>query len=190
LRQIPFGRRTLALLIMISGLYTLDELNHAIATDPERWRPLVFTNGCFDLLHAGHVRYLQVARSLGRALVIGLNGDQSVQAIKPQAPGLPPRPIVPELQRAEVLAALKPVDGVVIFTETTASSTIAALKPDIYAKGGDYQLATLPEAAIVQAYGGRIELITIEVPSSTSAIVNRILAASSPESASNCLGKS
>ncbi|HEY9896772.1 MAG TPA: adenylyltransferase/cytidyltransferase family protein, partial [Candidatus Sericytochromatia bacterium] len=85
---------------MVSGLYTLDELRQAIAADPQRWRPLVFTNGCFDLIHAGHVRYLQVARSLGKALVVGLNSDRSVQAIKPQAVGLPPRPIVPEQQRA------------------------------------------------------------------------------------------
>lgn len=163
---------------MFSGLYTLNELKQAIAADPQRWRPLVFTNGCFDLLHAGHVRYLQVARSLGQALIVGLNSDRSVQAIKPQAAGLPPRPIVPEQQRAEVLAALRAVDGVVIFAETTASELLAALQPDIYTKGGDYRLETLPEAAIVQAYGGRIELVQIEVPSSTSAIVKRILAAS------------
>lgn len=162
---------------MRSGLYTVDELKQAIAADPQYWRPLVFTNGCFDLLHAGHVRYLQAARSLGQALVVGLNSDRSVQAIKPQAEGLPSRPIVPEHQRAEVLAALRSVDGVVIFAETTASQLIATLQPEIYAKGGDYQLETLPEAAIVQAYGGRIELIQIEVPSSTSALVNRILAA-------------
>ena len=164
---------------MISGLYTLDELKQTIAADPQRWRPLVFTNGCFDLLHAGHVRYLQAASSLGRSLVVGLNSDRSVQTIKPQAAGLPSRPIVPEQQRAEVLAALRAVDGVVIFAETTASQLIAALQPDIYAKGGDYRLESLPEAAIVQVYGGRIELIQIEVPSSTSAIVKQILAAKS-----------
>ncbi|MBW4474478.1 MAG: D-glycero-beta-D-manno-heptose 1-phosphate adenylyltransferase [Stenomitos rutilans HA7619-LM2] len=160
---------------MPSSSYTLKVLQASIAADPQRWRPLVFTNGCFDLLHAGHVRYLQVAKSLGRTLVVGVNSDRSVQAIKPQAIGLPPRPIVPEQQRAEVLAALRAVDGVVIFAETTASELIMALQPDIYAKGGDYKIETLPEAAIVQSYGGRVELIQIEVPSSTSAIVNRIL---------------
>lgn len=162
---------------MVSGLYTLDTLIQAIAADPKRWRPLVFTNGCFDLLHAGHVRYLQVAKGLGQALIVGVNSDRSVQAIKPQAVGLPLRPIVPEEQRAEVLAALRAVDGVVIFAETTASQVIATLQPDVYVKGGDYQLETLPEAAIVQSYGGRVELVQIEVPSSTTAIVNRILAA-------------
>ncbi|MDX2240642.1 MAG: D-glycero-beta-D-manno-heptose 1-phosphate adenylyltransferase [Leptolyngbyaceae cyanobacterium bins.302] len=160
---------------MISGLYTVAELQHAIRTEPERWRPLVFTNGCFDLLHAGHVRYLQAARAFGRALVVGLNSDRSVGMIKPQASGFPPRPIVPEAQRAEVLAALKAVDGVVIFSEPTASDLITALQPDVYVKGGDYTLATLPEAKIVHAYGGNVELIQIEVPSSTSAIIQRIM---------------
>jgi D-glycero-beta-D-manno-heptose 1-phosphate adenylyltransferase len=160
---------------MISGLYTLVELQESIQRDPEKWRSLVFTNGCFDLLHAGHVRYLQAARALGKALVVGLNSDASVRGIKPQAQGMPPRPIVPEMQRAEVLAALRAVDGVVIFEERTANRTIETLKPDIYVKGGDYKIETLPEAEIVYAYGGRIELIQIEVPSSTSAIVRRIL---------------
>lgn len=162
---------------MPSCQYTLEALQQAIANDLDSWRPLVFTNGCFDLLHVGHVRYLQVAKSLGKALVVGLNSDQSVRTIKPQRPGQPPRPIVPAQQRAEVLAALKPVNGVVIFAEPTACQVIEVLKPDIYVKGGDYQVETLPEAPAVQAYGGQIELIEIEVSSSTSAIVDRILAA-------------
>ncbi len=161
--------------VMISGVYTLRELEEAIASAPDNWRPIVFTNGCFDILHAGHVRYLQAAKNLGRTLVVGLNSDKSVQAIKPQQPGLPPRPIVPENQRAEVLAAIKPVDAVVIFSEITATKLINILKPDIYVKGGDYQLETLPEAPAVIAGGGKISLIEIEVPSSTSAIVQRIL---------------
>lgn len=160
---------------MISGVCTLRDLSESIASDPERWRPIVFTNGCFDLLHAGHVRYLQAAKALGRSLVVGLNSDASVVAIKPQQPGLPPRPIVPEDQRAEVLAALRSVDAVVIFSEMTAIQLITTLKPDVYVKGGDYQVSTLPEAPAVQAVGGKISLIKIEVPSSTSAIVQRIL---------------
>jgi rfaE bifunctional protein nucleotidyltransferase chain/domain len=165
----------LVMTAMISGVYTLRELERSIASDPDNWRPIVFTNGCFDLLHAGHVRYLQAAKSLGRSLVVGLNSDVSVQAIKPQQPGFPPRPIVPEAQRAEVLAALKAVDAVVIFSEITATKLIGILKPDIYVKGGDYQRETLPEAPAVIAGGGKISLIEIEVPSSTSAIVKRIL---------------
>ncbi len=160
---------------MIPGLYSLPDLRTAIAAHPEDWRPLVFTNGCFDLLHAGHVRYLQAAKKLGRSLVIGLNSDRSVQTIKPQTAGRPPRPIVPAPQRAEVLAALRCVDGVVMFDQPTASQLVQALQPDIYAKGGDYQIDTLPEAPLVQAYGGKIALVQIEIPSSTSAIIQRIL---------------
>lgn len=156
-------------------IYTLSELKNSIASNPDDWRPLVFTNGCFDLLHAGHVRYLQKAKTLGRSLVVGLNSDRSVQTIKPNRQGSPARPIIPEMQRAEVLAALKPVDAVVIFADTTAIALIEALKPDIYVKGGDYQIETLPEASAVQAYGGHIQLVKIEIPSSTTAIVNRIL---------------
>jgi D-glycero-beta-D-manno-heptose 1-phosphate adenylyltransferase len=160
---------------MHSGVYKLTELQQVIAADPDRWQPLVFTNGCFDLLHAGHVRYLQAAKALGKSLVVGLNSDRSVQEIKPSSPGLPPRPIVPEAQRAEVLAALKSVDAVVIFDQPTAISAIATLKPDIYVKGGDYDLNRLPEASTVQSYGGKIELITVEAPSSTTGIIQRIL---------------
>ncbi|MBP0000257.1 MAG: adenylyltransferase/cytidyltransferase family protein [Cyanobacteria bacterium SID2] len=159
----------------ISGLYALADLKAAIEADPERWRPLVFTNGCFDLLHCGHVRYLNTARQCGRALVVGLNSDRSVMAIKPQPPGQPPRPIVPEDQRAEVLAALKSVDGVVVFPETTATATIEVLQPDVYVKGGDYRPETLPEAPAVLAYGGKIQLVDIEIPTSTSDIIRRIL---------------
>ncbi len=162
---------------MIPGIYSLSELQQAIANAPDQWRPLVFTNGCFDLLHAGHVRYLQVAKSFGRSLVVGLNSDQSVKTIKPHLPGFPPRPLIPETQRAEVLAALKPVDAVVIFPDTTASRLIQALQPDVYVKGGDYTQSTLPEAPVVQAYGGRIELVKVEVHTSTTGLIDRILQA-------------
>lgn len=160
---------------MTPGVYTLTNLLQAIRSRPEDWRPLVLTNGCFDLLHAGHVRYLQVAKTLGRSLVVGLNSDRSVQQIKSVAQGCPPRPIVPEAQRAEVLAALKPVDGVVVFPESTATQLVQALKPEIYVKGGDYQMESLPEARVVHAYGGRVELVQVEVSSSTTDLIGRIL---------------
>lgn len=160
---------------MTFNVYTTTELQQTIAENPTGWRPLVVTNGCFDLLHAGHVRYLQAAKLLGRSLVVGLNSDRSVRQIKPAAPGFPARPIVPEAQRAEVLAALKPVDAVVIFAEQTATELVQALRPEVYVKGGDYQMQTLPEAAVVQAYGGQVELVQIEVTSSTTQIINRIL---------------
>lgn len=156
-------------------IYTLSRLTEAIAIQPEAWRPLVFTNGCFDILHVGHTRYLQAAKSLGKSLVVGVNSDRSVNTIKPNTPGLPKRPIIPEAQRAEVLASLAVIDAVVIFTETTAAHLINTLKPEIYVKGGDYKLATLPEAPIVEAYGGKIRLVEVEIPTSTSQIVKRIL---------------
>jgi D-glycero-beta-D-manno-heptose 1-phosphate adenylyltransferase len=160
---------------MPPGVFDLAQLQQLIAANPETWRPLVFTNGCFDLLHAGHVRYLQAAKALGQTLVVGLNSDTSVQQIKPNKPGQPPRPIIPEAQRAEVLAALKAVDAVVIFAETTADQVIQTLQPDLYVKGGDYQVDSLPEAPTVQAYGGKIQLVQFQVPSSTTAIIQRIL---------------
>lgn len=159
----------------ITGVYNLQELKEAIARSPANWRPLVFTNGCFDLLHVGHIRYLNQAKSYGRSLVVGLNSDQSVQQIKPQELGKPSRPIIPAEQRAEILLGLKAVDAVVIFEETTATATISELQPDIYVKGGDYTVATLPEASTVKSYGGKISLIQVEIPTSTSGIIQRIL---------------
>lgn len=156
-------------------VYDLTTLQQAIAANPDQWRPLVFTNGCFDLLHVGHVRYLASAKALGKTLVIGVNGDRSVAGIKPQPDHLPDRPIVPEDQRAELLAALAVVDAVVLFHEPTATEAIAALQPDIYVKGGDYTPETLPEAPTVYGYGGKIELVQIEIPTSTSGIIKKIL---------------
>ena len=127
------------------------------------------------MLHTGHVRYLYAAKALGRSLVVGINSDTSVSQIKPQPPEHPTRPIIPENQRAEVVAALKPVDATVIFAETTADRLIITLKPDIYVKGGDYDLETLPETAAVRAIGGQVRFVRVEVPTSTSAIVDRIL---------------
>jgi D-glycero-beta-D-manno-heptose 1-phosphate adenylyltransferase len=158
-----------------TGIYTLEHLQALITAHPDQWRSLVFTNGCFDLLHPGHVRYLQAAKALGKTLVVGLNSDQSVMGIKPAKPGQPQRPIVTAAHRAEVLAALRAVDGVVIFDERTADHLISTLQPDIYVKGGDYTIASLPEAPTVQAYGGRIEFIQVEVPTSTTAIIQKIV---------------
>lgn len=158
-----------------SGVFTIAQLKKAIALNPTKWRPLVFTNGCFDLLHVGHTRYLKAAKSMGKKLIVGLNSDRSVQQIKPSQPNFPPRPIVEQNQRAEVLACLKMVDGVVIFEQTTAINLIKELEPDIYVKGGDYTVSTLPEAPTVMSYGGKIELVKIEIPSSTTNIINRIL---------------
>ena len=140
----------------------------------ERWgRPrsgtLVFTNGCFDLLHRGHVTCLDRARRLGDALVVGLNGDASVRALK--GPG---RPLVPEDDRAAVLAALECVDGVVLFDEETPRSLIAELLPDVLVKGGDYRPDEVVGREEVMAAGGRVEVISRVEGWSTSDLVERI----------------
>ncbi len=132
---------------------------------------IVFTNGCFDILHAGHVRYLTKARSYGDCLVLGLNSNASVRRLKG-----PSRPINSELDRAEVVGALKAVDYVVLFGEQTAETLIGKVKPAVYAKGGDYTLDTLPEAKIVQAYGGRVEFIDMVAGRSTTNVIAKIKA--------------
>jgi rfaE bifunctional protein nucleotidyltransferase chain/domain len=132
---------------------------------------LVVTNGCFDLLHAGHVAYLETARSHGDALLVGLNGDDSVRQLKG-----PDRPVNGENDRAAVLAALESVSGVCIFAERTATRFLAAAQPDIYAKGGDYTLETLDadERRAVEAGGGRVVLIPFVPGKSTTALLNKI----------------
>ncbi|BAC90583.1 D-glycero-beta-D-manno-heptose 1-phosphate adenylyltransferase [Gloeobacter violaceus] len=154
---------------MDERVLSVGALQQLLAAEPERWRPLVLTNGCFDILHAGHVHYLTRARALGRTLVVGLNSDSSVRRLKGES-----RPLNGEGERAAVLTALRAVDAVVIFAEPTAAELVAALRPDIYVKGGDYTAETLPEAAAVAAVGGRVELIAFVWKTSTTAIVERI----------------
>jgi rfaE bifunctional protein nucleotidyltransferase chain/domain len=134
-------------------------------------KTLVFTNGHFDLLHVGHLDYLEKARMLGDALCVGLNGDSSSGRLKGSG-----RPLVPAVERARLLAALRPVDAVTIFEEDTANALIEALQPDIYVKGGDYKNKPLPERPIVERYGGRVVLIDYLPDHSTSALIARIRA--------------
>ncbi len=142
---------------------------------------IVFTNGHFDLLHVGHVRYLQAARACGDALVVGVNDDASTMARKGAA-----RPIVPVAERAELVAALRCVDAVVVFAGLTADQPIALLKPAIYVKGGDYAISEeeeqmgktrLPEAPLVRAYGGAVVTIPLAPGRSTTDIERAILRA-------------
>ena len=135
----------------------------------EAGQRVVFTNGCFDILHAGHVRYLQEARAQGDCLVLGLNTDASVQRLKG-----PARPINNELDRAEVVGALACVDYVVLFGEQTAENLIAKVRPAVYVKGGDYTLETLPEAKIVQSYGGRVHFVEMVPGRSTTNVIKKI----------------
>lgn len=137
----------------------------------------VFTNGCFDLLHLGHVRYLQEARALGDFLILGLNDDTGVHRLKGAG-----RPLVPEQERAEILAALTCIDYVTIFDEPTATALVQLLQPTIYVKGGDYlnvqgsapDTSRLPEAKVVQAYGGLVRLIPYLPHHSTTELIAAI----------------
>ena len=133
-------------------------------------KTLVLTNGHFDLLHVGHVRCLQQAKRLGDVLVVGLNSDASTRALKGAG-----RPLVPQEERAEVLAALECVDFVVIFEERTAERLVAALKPEVYVKGGDWTLENLPEAKAVAECGGRVEILPQVPGRSTTEIIKTIL---------------
>jgi rfaE bifunctional protein nucleotidyltransferase chain/domain len=131
-------------------------------------RRVVVTNGCFDLVHVGHVRFLQEARNLGDALLVGLNGDASVRELKGAG-----RPVNPEADRAEVLAALGCVDAVVVFSEKRATHFLEAARPDIYVKGGDYRPEDLDadEQAAVKKSGGQVKVLKLTPGQSTSAVL-------------------
>ena len=139
------------------------------ATLREAGQRVVFTNGCFDILHSGHVRYLEAARALGDCLVLGLNTDASVRRLKGET-----RPVNTELDRAAVVGALVAVDYVVLFDEPTAEMLIEKVRPAVYAKGGDYTRETLPEAKIVEKYGGEVHFIDLVPGHSTTKIIEKI----------------
>jgi D-beta-D-heptose 7-phosphate kinase/D-beta-D-heptose 1-phosphate adenosyltransferase len=154
-------------------LTTPAALSTALGARRARKERLVFTNGCFDLLHIGHTRYLQEARKLGDCLIVGINSDASVRAIKPDG-----RPIVPQAQRAEVLAALACVDHVVIFDEPDPRNLIAAVQPDVLVKGGDWPIDQIVGREIVQARGGTVVTIPLVPDVSTTTLVQRIKSSS------------
>lgn len=130
---------------------------------------LVLTNGCFDLLHVGHVRYLQAARTCGDLLIVGLNTDRSVQGLKG-----PDRPLNREMERAEVLAALACVDWVTLFEETTADRLIEVVRPDVYVKAGDYTLDSLPERETLQRLGIEVAFMPFVQGHSTTELIARM----------------
>lgn len=151
------------------AVLTLDQAAAFVERLRSGGKAVVFTNGVFDLLHPGHVRYLAEARRLGDALLVGINSDRSVRAIK--GPG---RPITPEAERAEILAALASVDGVVIFDEDTPHSVISRLQPDILVKGADWRADRIVGRDIVEGRGGRVVRIPLAPGYSTTAILARI----------------
>ena len=148
-----------------------DVLVHSLAAWRAAGERIVFTNGVFDLLHRGHVEYLEEARLLGDRLVIGVNADASVQRLKG-----PQRPIVPEHERAEMLAALECVDGVAIFGEDTPDRIIHEVAPDVLAKGGDWALDQIVGREFVEGRGGRVARIRVREGWSTSRIIERVAA--------------
>ncbi len=133
-------------------------------------RPLVFTNGVFDILHRGHVTYLAQARALGASLVLGLNSDASARRLGKG----PERPLNPQDDRAAVLAALESVSLVVLFDEATPLALLRQVRPELYVKGGDYSLATLPETPLVRGWGGEVRILPLVAGRSTTALVRRI----------------
>jgi len=155
----------------IPKLKTLSDLIRVVVELRRDRRRIVFTNGCFDLLHVGHTRYLAQARALGDVLIVGLNSDASVAALKG-----PDRPLVPEQERAEVLAALAAVDHVTIFDAPDPGDLIVAIQPDVLVKGGDWPLERIVGRDIVEARGGRVVSLPFVAGASTTGLVQRILA--------------
>jgi len=155
----------------IRKLLTLRQAARWAAAARCRGERIVATNGCFDLLHYGHVTYLQQARALGDRLIIGLNSDRSVRSLKD-----PGRPLVGERQRAAVLAALECVDAVVIFREKRAHKFFKAVRPDLYVKGGDYRIETLDkgERELLQKLGAEIRILPLVPGFSTTALIAKI----------------
>jgi rfaE bifunctional protein nucleotidyltransferase chain/domain len=156
---------------MMRKIVELNELADCAKALRDQGKKLVVTNGCFDLLHVGHVRYLQAARALGAALAVGVNGDKSVHELKGDN-----RPINNERDRAEVLAALECVDFVTIFPETRATRLLELVRPAVYVKGGDYTAETLDaqERAALQKIGTEIRIIPFEKGYSTSGLLEKL----------------
>lgn len=145
-------------------------LKSILAREKKDGKTIVFTNGCFDILHEGHIRYLRKAKKCGDVLVIGLNTDSSIRAIKG-----PSRPVIPQRSRAEVLASLNVVDYVVLFPEETPYNLIKFLKPDVLVKGADYEISEIAGADIVKANGGKVVRVRLEKGFGTSEIIEKIL---------------
>jgi D-glycero-beta-D-manno-heptose 1-phosphate adenylyltransferase len=155
---------------MVTKVLPRDRLLPVLSSERAKGKRVVFTNGCFDLMHIGHTRYLQAAKALGDVLVVGVNSDASVRTLNKA----PDRPIVPEAQRAEVLAALGCVDFVVIFDESDPLQLITAVQPDVLVKGGDWIIDRIIGREIVEARGGVVKTIPLVPGLSTTALLQRI----------------
>jgi rfaE bifunctional protein nucleotidyltransferase chain/domain len=152
-----------------SKIGTLDEVRRRVEEARSAGRTVALANGCFDVLHVGHVRYLQGARAEADVLVVGVNGDDSVRRLK--GPG---RPILPAQDRALVVAALRSVDHVVVFDEDDVAGLLLALRPDVHCKGTDYTPDTVPEREVVLSYGGRVAIVGDPKRHDTTSLIARI----------------
>jgi rfaE bifunctional protein nucleotidyltransferase chain/domain len=150
-------------------LLTESELEKAVAQDRSVGRTIAFANGVFDLLHVGHVRYLQAAAAEADRLIVAVNDDRSVRALKG-----PDRPILPATERAQIIAAIRGVDYVVIFSDATVERLLTLLKPDVHCKGTDYTVDSVPERKVVDAYGGRVAIVGDRKDHATRDLVKRI----------------
>lgn len=151
-------------------LKSLRELKAIVRSMQAAGRRVVFANGCFDLLHVGHVRYLEDARAQGDVLIVGINSDASVTDLKGKG-----RPIMPEGERAEIVAAMACVDFVLIFDAPTADQVLLELRPDVHAKGTDYTQATVPERTTVLSYGGRVAIVGDAKAHATRDLIRTVL---------------
>ena len=154
---------------MEASILTLEQAIVRFGREKRNGRRIVFTNGCFDLLHPGHIRILEQARALGDALIVGVNSDASVRKLKGEG-----RPVIPERERAEILAALESVDGVVIFDDLTPREVIAKLLPDVLVKGGDWPGDQIVGREEVESAGGRVISIPVVTGYSTTEILRKI----------------
>lgn len=166
--------------IRTDKIKTEEGLMHILDGLRRSGKRVVFTNGCFDILHAGHVRYLNEAKKLGDVLVVGINTDSSVKRFKGEK-----RPINPEDQRAEVVAALESVDFIVLFNDRYPSRIISLLKPDVHVKAGDYTPDQMPEAGVVESYGGKVVIVELVNGISTTRIIRKIIEAYGADSDEN-----
>jgi rfaE bifunctional protein nucleotidyltransferase chain/domain len=153
-------------------LLSRDELRHRVEEWRRKGEPITLANGCFDLLHVGHVRYLRAAKNLGGRLIVAINSDDSVRKLKGEG-----RPLMPAEERAEILAALADVDAVVIFSEPDVRPLVREIRPNVHAKGTDYTPATVPERDVVLECGGRVEIVGDPKDHSVSEIIRSRLGA-------------
>ena len=158
-----------AVLPVQSRILERNKLVRIVEAARKEGKRIVFANGCFDILHVGHVRYLEAAKALGDLLIVGVNSDRQAHELKGAG-----RPLVPQNERAEIVASLETVDFVTIFDEPTVEQLLLALKPDIHAKGTDYSEDSVPERDVVRSYGGQVAIVGDPKDHSTSQVIEKV----------------